>query len=104
MVLYTGHDSILSCVLSKSFTYVCQVLTTEDWNEVLFNAMERTPTWSAGIYFIILMTIGNFILLNLLIAIVVDAVQETKQEPPDAPASHVSLEFPIEEEPGRMNE
>ena len=48
-----------------------QILTQEDWNIVLFNAMERTNHWSA-IYFVILMTFGNYVLFNLLVAILVE--------------------------------
>lgn len=38
---------------------------------MLFNAMERTNHWSA-IYFVILMTFGNYVLFNLLVAILVE--------------------------------
>ena len=43
----------------------------EDWNIVLFAGMERTSHWAA-LYFVLLMTFGNYILFNLLVAILVE--------------------------------
>ena len=55
-----------------------QILTQEDWNEVLYKAMEKTGSWSA-LYFIGLMIFGNYVLLNLLVAILVEGfVNEVK--------------------------
>ena len=46
-------------------------MTQEDWNVVLFYGMERTNHWAA-LYFILLMTFGNYVLFNLLVAILVE--------------------------------
>jgi len=48
-----------------------QILTQEDWNEVLYNGMAKTSAW-ASLYFIALMTFGNYVLFNLLVAILVE--------------------------------
>ena len=48
-----------------------KVLTQEDWNTVLYNGMEQTSAW-ASLYFIALMTFGNYVLFNLLVAILVE--------------------------------
>ena len=48
-----------------------KILTQEDWNIVLFYGMERTNHWAA-LYFILLMTFGNYVLFNLLVAILVE--------------------------------
>ena len=48
-----------------------KVLTQEDWNLVLFLGMERTSHWAA-LYFVALMTFGNYVLFNLLVAILVE--------------------------------
>ncbi|CAN8007296.1 unnamed protein product, partial [Ixodes pacificus] len=50
---------------------VFQILTQEDWNVVLFNGMEKTSPWAA-LYFVALMTFGNYVLFNLLVAILVE--------------------------------
>lgn len=47
------------------------MLTQEDWNVVLFNGMEKTSHWAA-LYFVALMTFGNYVLFNLLVAILVE--------------------------------
>jgi predicted permease len=46
---------------------------------VLFNAMAQTSAW-ASLYFVLLMTFGNYVLFNLLVAILVEGFQESKEE------------------------
>jgi hypothetical protein len=53
------------------FLRLFQVLTQEDWNIVLFLGMQRTSHWAA-LYFVALMTFGNYVLFNLLVAILVE--------------------------------
>ena len=52
--------------------FVCvKVLTLVDWNEVLYNGIENTNSW-ASLYFIALITFGNYVLFNVLVAILVE--------------------------------
>lgn len=51
-----------------------QILTQEDWNIVLYNGMASTTPW-ASLYFVALMTFGNYVLFNLLVAILVEGFQ-----------------------------
>lgn len=51
-----------------------QILTQEDWNKVLYNGMASTSP-VAALYFIALMTFGNYVLFNLLVAILVEGFQ-----------------------------
>ncbi len=53
-----------------------QVISQENWNLVLYQGMANVSAWSS-LYFIVLMIAGNYILFNLLIAIIVDAYIET---------------------------
>ncbi|KAL3103108.1 hypothetical protein niasHS_002294 [Heterodera schachtii] len=69
-----NFDSFLSAFLT-----VFQILTCEDWNMVLFNGMAQTTPWAA-LYFVTLMTFGNYVLFNLLVAILVEGFQESKEE------------------------
>lgn len=46
---------------------------------VLFNGMSQTSPWAA-LYFVTLMTFGNYVLFNLLVAILVEGFQESKEE------------------------
>uniref|UniRef100_A0A1I8MW89 Ion transport domain-containing protein n=1 Tax=Musca domestica TaxID=7370 RepID=A0A1I8MW89_MUSDO len=58
---------------------VFQILTQEDWNVVLFNGMEKTSHWAA-LYFVALMTFGNYVLFNLLVAILVEGFSSERNE------------------------
>ncbi|CAF4166245.1 unnamed protein product, partial [Rotaria sp. Silwood2] len=69
----TNFDSLRFALLT-----VFQILTQEDWNEVLYNGMKNTSPWSA-LYFIALMIFGNYILLNLLVAILVESFQNEEE-------------------------
>lgn len=51
-----------------------QILTQEDWNVVLYNGMASTSPLAA-LYFVALMTFGNYVLFNLLVAILVEGFQ-----------------------------
>lgn len=42
---------------------------------VLFNGMEKTSHWAA-LYFVLLMTFGNYVLFNLLVAILVEGFSQ----------------------------
>ena len=64
-------ESALVFSLPKVVYFVTQVLTQEDWNTVMYDGMRATSKWAA-LYFILLMTIGNYILFNLLVAILVE--------------------------------
>eukprot|EP00899_Mesostigma_viride_P006366 jgi/Mesvir1/15730/Mv03304-RA.1 len=54
-------------VLWASVT-VFQVLTGEGWNEVMYDAVRGTSLW-AQLYFISLLVIGNYLVINLFLAI-----------------------------------
>ncbi|CAF3190743.1 unnamed protein product, partial [Rotaria sp. Silwood2] len=54
------------------------VLTQEDWHGVLYNGMKNTNAWAA-LYFIVLMTFGNYVLFNLLVAILVEGFSTDKE-------------------------
>ena len=47
---------------------------------VLFNGMERTSPWAA-LYFVALMTFGNYVLFNLLVAILVEGFSSEVRMP-----------------------
>lgn len=57
-----------------SISFILQILTQEDWNVVLYNGMASTSPWAA-LYFVALMTFGNYVLFNLLVAILVEGFQ-----------------------------
>ncbi|KAM3865195.1 voltage-dependent T-type calcium channel subunit alpha-1H-like [Diretmus argenteus] len=64
-----NFDSLLWATVT-----VFQILTQEDWNAVLYNGMASTSPLAA-LYFVALMTFGNYVLFNLLVAILVEGFQ-----------------------------
>jgi len=65
-----NYDSLFWATIT-----VFQILTEEDWNEVMYLGMEKAGPW-ASIYFIILMLFGNYVLFSLLIAIIVEGFSD----------------------------
>uniref|UniRef100_A0A8W4FAE0 Calcium voltage-gated channel subunit alpha1 H n=1 Tax=Sus scrofa TaxID=9823 RepID=A0A8W4FAE0_PIG len=82
-----NFDSLLWAIVT-----VFQILTQEDWNVVLYNGMASTSSWAA-LYFVALMTFGNYVLFNLLVAILVEGfqaeVRDGKAPGPGAPKTRV---------------
>ncbi|CAH8477757.1 unnamed protein product [Schistosoma bovis] len=74
-----NFDGILQAMLT-----VFQILTGEDWNEVMYHGMrayENSPWYGVVvIYFIFLFICGNYILLNVFLAIAVDNLNEDEDE------------------------
>uniref|UniRef100_A0A6Q2YBC8 Voltage-dependent T-type calcium channel subunit alpha n=1 Tax=Esox lucius TaxID=8010 RepID=A0A6Q2YBC8_ESOLU len=70
-----NFDSLLWAIVT-----VFQILTQEDWNKVLYNGMASTSP-VAAVYFIALMTFGNYVLFNLLVAILVEGFQTETSVP-----------------------
>nr|XP_042697003.1 voltage-dependent T-type calcium channel subunit alpha-1G isoform X14 [Chrysemys picta bellii] len=90
-----NFDSLLWAIVT-----VFQILTQEDWNKVLYNGMASTSSWAA-LYFIALMTFGNYVLFNLLVAILVEGFQTeeiTKRE--DASGQLSCIQLPVDSSVG----
>lgn len=77
-----------------------QILTGEDWNEVMYNGINALGGPNSGgmvysLYFIILMLFGNYTLLNVFLAIAVDnlanAQELTAAEEEQAEENKVSI-------------
>ncbi|XP_036133342.1 voltage-dependent L-type calcium channel subunit alpha-1S [Molossus molossus] len=67
----------------QAFISVFQVLTGEDWNSVMYNGVmayggPSYPGMLVCIYFVILFVCGNYILLNVFLAIAVDNLAEAE--------------------------
>ncbi|XP_051742630.1 voltage-dependent T-type calcium channel subunit alpha-1H isoform X3 [Ctenopharyngodon idella] len=94
-----NFDSLLWAIVT-----VFQILTQEDWNVVLYNGMASTSPWAA-LYFVALMTFGNYVLFNLLVAILVEGFQaEGDANRSDADEEKRSLNFEEEEKMGELRD
>lgn len=60
-----------------------QILTGEDWNEVMYNGIKSQGGTKSGmiysLYFIILVIFGNYTLLNVFLAIAVDNLANAQE-------------------------
>ena len=66
-----------------SLTLLMQILTGEDWNEVMYQGIESQGGSRRGmiysLYFIILVLFGNYTLLNVFLAIAVDNLANAQE-------------------------
>ncbi|XP_066529784.1 voltage-dependent T-type calcium channel subunit alpha-1H [Hoplias malabaricus] len=94
-----NFDSLLWAIVT-----VFQILTQEDWNVVLYNGMASTSPLAA-LYFVALMTFGNYVLFNLLVAILVEAFQaEGDATKSDSDEEKRSVDFEEEEKMGELRD
>ena len=66
--------------LPHAFTTIFIVLTGEDWNAVMYSHI-RASGMIASVFFISLVIFGNFILLNLFLAILLKNFEEPEEVP-----------------------
>ena len=62
-----NFDNIFSSIIS-----IFQVLTGENWNEIMYEAVHETGQDAVSLYFVLLTIVGNYIVLNLFLAILLD--------------------------------
>lgn len=64
-----------------SIVTVFQILTGEDWNAVMYDGVRATNSL-ATLYFILLLVVGNFIVVNLFVAILLSSFSEKVEDLP----------------------
>jgi voltage-gated sodium channel len=75
-LLYDEHDPEQFGNIGRSLLTLFQVLTLEGWNDVLAKQMEYS-SWS-WVYFVSFVLIGTFVVLNVVIAIIVNSMDEVR--------------------------
>jgi voltage-gated sodium channel len=76
--LFHAHNPELWGSLGISLLTLFRVVTLEDWTDVMYNAMEMHPlSW---IYFVSFVVVGTFVVINLFIAVVLNNLEQAKQE------------------------
>jgi voltage-gated sodium channel len=76
--LFHAHNPELWGDLGISLLTLFRVVTLEDWTDVMYNAMEMNPM--AWTYFVSFVVMGTFVVINLFIAVVLNNLDEAKQE------------------------
>ena len=76
--LFHEHDPEHWRNLGISLLSLFRVVTLEDWTDIMYKAMEYHPlTW---MYFVSFVVLGTFVVINLFIAVVINNLDEAKQE------------------------
>ena len=75
-ILYADHDPDRFGNIGRALLTLFQILTLEGWNEVLAKEMEYS-SWS-WVYFVSFVLIGTFVVLNVVIAIIVNSMDEVR--------------------------
>jgi len=80
--LFHEHDPEHWHNIGISLLTLFRIVTLEDWTDVMYTAMEMNPyTW---LYFVSFVILGTFVIINLFIAVVINNLDEAKQERLDA--------------------
>jgi voltage-gated sodium channel len=75
-ILYADHDPDRFGNIGRALLTLFQILTLEGWNDVLDKEMELS-SWS-WVYFVSFVLIGTFVVLNVVIAIIVNSMDEVR--------------------------
>lgn len=74
---------MLLCLTALNGLVPLQILTGEDWNEVMYQGIASQGGTKSGmiysLYFIILVIFGNYTLLNVFLAIAVDNLANAQE-------------------------
>ena len=65
---------------NKAFLSIFQILTMENWQDLLYSSMRAQNSALSAIYMISWIFIGNYVLLNLFLAIMLDAFSEVDEQ------------------------
>ena len=76
--LFHEHDPEHWGALGTSLLSLFRVVTLEDWTDIMYTAMEL-HAW-AWVYFVSYVVLGSFVTINLFIAVVINNLDEAKQE------------------------
>ncbi len=76
--LFHTHDPEHWDNIGISLLTLFRIVTLEDWTDVMYTAMEISPyMW---IYFVSFVMMGTFVIINLFIAVVINNLDEAKEE------------------------
>jgi voltage-gated sodium channel len=76
--LFSLHDPVHWGSVGHALLTLFRIVTLEDWTDVMYTAM--TLNGYAWIYFVSFVIVGTFVVINLFIAVVLNNLDEAKQE------------------------
>ena len=66
-----NYDNLINGMIT-----IFQVITLEGWSTLMYNLSDTSPQWMAEIYCLLLVLVGSFFLLNVILAVIMDAFDE----------------------------
>lgn len=99
-LLFGEHDPARFGNIGRALLTLFQLLTVEGWNEVLATEQELSR-WS-WIYFVSFILVGSFLVLNLVIAIVLNSVEEAREDERRDRRMRRAQSAGVEGEPGAL--
>lgn len=76
--LFHVHDPVHWETLGLSLLTLFRIVTLEDWTDVMYTAMEMNK-W-AWVYFVSFVFMGTFVIINLFIAVVLNNLDQAKEQ------------------------
>ncbi|CAM9558144.1 unnamed protein product [Chrysoparadoxa australica] len=68
--------------LELGITSIFQILSGENWNTLMYDT-RRAVGWVSSLFYLILITLGMFVIINLFLAIVLSNLTSRDDEPPE---------------------
>jgi voltage-gated sodium channel len=87
--------------VGRSFLTLFQIMTLDDWSEVMYVIMDEDP-W-AWLYFFSFILIASYVLLNLIVGVIVDSLQQVRRRR-ELEARSSSIEIEVEQMKQQLRE
>ncbi len=58
---------------------VFQMITLEGWTKIMYNMMDSNIAWMAVLFSVLLVVIGSFFLLNVILAVLAEALTKVDE-------------------------
>ena len=99
--LYGSIDPVHFGSVGRSFLTLFQLMTLDDWSDVMYSIMEADIT--AWVYFFSFILVASYVLLNLIVGVIVDSLQQVRRRR-ELAARSSSLEVEIEQMKEQLRE
>lgn len=76
--LFRDIDPVHWRTLGMSLLSLFRIVTLEDWTDIMYTALDHY--WWSWAYFVSFVVVGGFVVVNLFIAVVINSLEEVKQE------------------------
>jgi len=71
----SNYDTLVWAVVTS-----VQLLTKENWSDIMIHACTTANTWVPVIYFLVVIVMGTYVVLNLFIAVIIDSFLQSMEK------------------------